>query len=285
MSHDHDRPHPLRSLAVLAIGALGFALAQTTLIPTLTELRDELGTDTSGVAWVLTGYLLAAAVSTPIAGRLGDMFGKRRLFVLSLLVFGAGNVVSALGTSIEVVVAGRVLQGIGGGIIPLAISIIRDEFPPEKVPGSIGLISAIFGIGGGLGLVLGGVITDALSYHWIFWLGAIVAVVAAAAAELFVPESPVRTRGRVDFRGAALLAAGLVPPLVRRLARERVGVGHRAHVGSHRRRRRASRRVGRRGAADRRAARRRPIPGRPAGADDQHHHGARSASACSVPSS
>jgi len=213
MSHTHDRPHPLRSLAVLAIGALGFALAQTTLIPTLTDLRTELGTDTSGVAWVLTGYLLAAAVATPVAGRLGDMLGKRRVFVASLLIFAAGNVVSALGSSIEVVVAGRVLQGIGGGIVPLAISIIRDEFPPERVPGSIGLISAIFGIGGGLGLVLGGVLTDALSYHWIFWLGAIVATVAAIAAQLFVPESPVRTPGRVDVRGAVLLAAGLVPPL------------------------------------------------------------------------
>jgi EmrB/QacA subfamily drug resistance transporter len=213
MPATHDRPHPLRSLAVLAIGALGFALAQTTLIPTLTQLREELGTDTSGVAWVLTGYLLAAAVATPVAGRLGDMLGKRRLFVASLLVFAAGNVVAALGSSLEVVVAGRVLQGIGGGIVPLAISIIRDEFPAEKVPGSIGLISAIFGIGGGLGLVLGGVLTDALSYHWIFWLGAIVAGIAALAAQLLIPESPVRTPGRVDFRGAALLAAGLLPPL------------------------------------------------------------------------
>ena len=213
MSHHPDRPHPLRSLAVLAIGALGFAVAQTTLIPTLGELRDELGTDTSGVAWVLTGYLLAAAVATPIAGRLGDMLGKRRLFVASLLVFASGNAVAALGDTLEVVVAGRVLQGVGGGIIPLAISIIRDEFPAERVPGSIGLISAIFGIGGGLGLVLGGVVTDALSYHWIFWMGAIVAVLAALAAQLFVPESPVRTPGRVDVRGAVLLAAGLVPPL------------------------------------------------------------------------
>ena len=213
MPHHPDRPHPLRSLAVLAIGALGFAVAQTTLIPTLGELRVELGTDTSGVAWVLTGYLLAAAVATPIAGRLGDMLGKRRLFVASLLVFSAGNAVAALGDTLEVVVAGRVLQGIGGGIIPLAISIIRDEFPAERVPGSIGLISAIFGIGGGLGLVLGGVVTDALSYHWIFWIGAVVAALAALAAQLFVPESPVRTPGRVDVRGAALLAAGLVPPL------------------------------------------------------------------------
>jgi EmrB/QacA subfamily drug resistance transporter len=213
MPRHHDRPHPMRSLAVLAIGALAFALAQTTLIPMLTALRDELRTDTGGVAWVLTGYLLAAAVATPVAGRLGDMLGKRRLFVASLLVFAAGNAVSALGHSVEVVVAGRVLQGIGGGIVPLAISIIRDEFPAEKVPGSIGLISAIFGIGGGAGLVLGGVISDALSYHWIFWLGAIAATLAALAAQLLVPESPVRTPGRVDVRGAALLAAGLVPPL------------------------------------------------------------------------
>ena len=224
---------------------------------------------------MLTGYLLAAAVATPIAGRLGDMLGKRRLFVASLLVFAAGNVVAALGDTLEVVVAGRVLQGIGGGIIPLAISIIRDEFPAERVPGSIGLISAIFGIGGGLGLVLGGVVTDALSYHWIFWIGAVVAALAALAAQLFVPESPVRTPGRVDVRGAALLAAGLVPPLfaisranewgwgsARTLGLIAAGVAVLAVFV-----------VG--GAPDGRAARRRPRALRAARADDQHHDAAR----------
>jgi MFS family permease len=146
-------------------------------------------------------------------GRLGDMFGKRRLFVASLAIFAAGNAISALGSSLELIVAGRVLQGIGGGIFPLAIGIVRDEFPAERVAGSIGLLSAIAGIGGGLGLVLGGVLSDELSYHWIFWLGAIAAALAAVAAQLLVPESPVRTPGRVDVRGALVLAAGLVPPL------------------------------------------------------------------------
>ena len=130
------------------------------------------------------------------------MFGKRRLLVIALAIFGAGSVVSALGTSLEVVVAGRVLQGAGGGIFPLCFGIIRDEFPREKVGSSIGLISATFGIGGGAGLILGGVITDNASYHWIFWLGAISAAVAAIATAIFVPESPVRTPGRVDVRGA-----------------------------------------------------------------------------------
>ena len=165
------------------------------------------------MAWTLTGYLLAAAVCTPLLGRLGDMFGKRRMLVISLALFAAGNVVAALGDSLAVIVAGRVLQGAGGGIFPLCFGIVRDEFPPDKVRSSIGLISATAGIGGGLGLVMGGLLVDHASYHWIFWIGAAGAALAAIAAELWIPESPVRTPGRVDVRGAAILAIGLALPL------------------------------------------------------------------------
>jgi MFS family permease len=142
------------------------------------------------------------------------MFGKRRLLVFSLLAFGLGSAVAAVGTSLGVVVTGRVLQGFGGGIFPLCFGIIRDEFPRERVAGSIGLISAIFGIGGGAGLIAGGLIADHISYHWIFWLGAISAGLAALATQMLVPESPERKPGRVDFRGAALLAVGLAMPLI-----------------------------------------------------------------------
>src|ERR1044071_3513317 len=121
----HDRPHPMRSLLTLSIAALAFALAQTTLIPALGVLKDELHTDSSGVAWTLTGYLLAAAVFTPLFGRLGDMFGKRRLLVISLVFFAIGSVVAALGSSLGVVVAGRVLQGIGGGNFPPWLGVLR----------------------------------------------------------------------------------------------------------------------------------------------------------------
>jgi EmrB/QacA subfamily drug resistance transporter len=214
MPHLHERPHPMRSLLILSSSALAYSLAQTMLIPALGELTSQLDTDASGIAWVLTGYLLAAAVATPVAGRLGDMFGKRRMLVLSLVAFGVGSTVAALGTSLEVVVAGRVLQGVGGGIFPLCFGIIRDEFPREKVAGSIGLISAIFGIGGGAGLIGGGLVADHLSYHWIFWLGTISAALAALATQLWVPESPERKPGRVDLRGALLLGIGLVLPLI-----------------------------------------------------------------------
>src|SRR5215213_2558480 len=204
----------MRSLLILGASALAYSLAQTMLIPALGELTTQLGTDASGIAWVLTGYLLAAAVSTPIAGRLGDMFGKRRMLVLSLVLFGFGSTIAAFGDSLELVVIGRALQGLGGGIFPLCFGIIRDEFPRERVAGSIGLISAIFGIGGGAGLVAGGLIADHLSYHWIFWLGAISAGLAAVATHVWVPESPERTPGRIDIRGAALLGVGLVLPLL-----------------------------------------------------------------------
>src|ERR671917_2926016 len=190
--HDVPRPHPMRSLLILSTAALAFALAQTTLIPALGELARALDTDANGVAWTLTGYLLSAAVFTPIFGRLGDMFGKRRLLVIALAVFAAGSVVAALAHSLELLVAGRVLQGAGGGIFPLCFAIIRDEFPRERVASSIGLISAIFGIGGGAGLIAGGLIADHLSYHWIFWLGTISAGLAAIATQLWVPQSPQR---------------------------------------------------------------------------------------------
>ena len=208
------RPHPMRSLLILSVAALAFALAQTTLIPALGQLAEELDTDASGVAWTLTGYLLAAAVCTPLFGRLGDMFGKRRLLVISLGVFAAGSVVAALADSLEVLVAGRVLQGAGGGIFPLCFAIIRDEFPREKVSSSIGLISATFGIGGGAGLIIGGVLVDGASYHWIFWLGAAMAAVAAVLTQVLIPESPNRQPGRIDVRGALVLALGLTLPLL-----------------------------------------------------------------------
>lgn len=203
----------MRSLLILGTAALSFALAQTSLIPAIGDLIATFHTDAAGVAWTLTGYLLSAAVCTPLLGRLGDMFGKRRMLVVALALFAAGNVVSALGDSLGVVVAGRVLQGAGGGIFPLCFGVIRDEFPAERVRTSIGLISATAGIGGGLGLVMGGLLVDHASYHWIFWVGAVVAALAALAAELLIPESPVRTPGRVDLRGAAILALGLVLPL------------------------------------------------------------------------
>ncbi len=207
------RPHPTRTLLVLSLATATFALAMSSVIPALGELQRAYSTDTAGVAWIITGYLVMAAVSTPITGRLGDMFGKRRMLVISLSVFAVGSTLAALATTLEVVVAGRVIQGLAGGVFPLCFGIIRDEFPLPRVPFGIALVSTVAGVGSTFGFVGGGILAAEISYHWIFWSGTITALIAAVAAQLLVPESPVRRPGRVDFRGAAVLAVGLVLPL------------------------------------------------------------------------
>jgi EmrB/QacA subfamily drug resistance transporter len=212
---DHPREQdPTRTLLILGIGTLGFVLAQTTVIPALGDLQRELDASASGIAWMVTAYLLVASIATPIFGRLGDMFGKQRLLAISLALFAAGSVVAALSSSLGLMIVGRGLQGLGGGVFPLSFGIIRDEFPAERVPTGIALLGAIAAIGSGIGLPLGGVLADGPGYHWIFWLGAIMGVLATITTHLFVPESPVRTPGRVDLAGAGILAAGLTALLI-----------------------------------------------------------------------
>jgi EmrB/QacA subfamily drug resistance transporter len=203
------RQHYGLTLAVLATSALAYALSQTMVAPALPEIQRQLDTTTTQVTWVLTVYLLTASIATPIVGRLGDMFGKERVLLYVLVTFGAGSLVGALSHTIGLLVLARAIQGVGGAIFPLAFGIIRDEFPRERVATGIGLISATFGIGGGGGLVLSGLIVDNLDYEWIFWLGLIVIAGAAVATYLFVPESPVKSPARIDWTGAALLAGGL----------------------------------------------------------------------------
>jgi EmrB/QacA subfamily drug resistance transporter len=201
-------------LGVLALGGGAYALLQSLVVPALPVLRSDLHTSTSGVAWIFTSYLLAASVVTPIAGRLGDMFGKKRVIVVALAGLAAGTLLAAVVTSLPLMILARTIQGLGGAIFPLAFGIIRDEFPRERVAGAIALISGILGIGGGLGIVLAGPILQHLSYHWLFWIPLVVTSVAAVAAVVFIPESPIREPGDVHWLGGALLSAWLVALLV-----------------------------------------------------------------------
>lgn len=210
----NGRLHPNVTLAVLATAAMAYAISQTMVAPALPEIQHDLGVSQTQVTWVLTVYLLTASIATPIVGRLGDMFGKERMLTVTLIAFGAGLLISALSHSIELLVIGRAVQGLGGAVFPLAFGIIRDEFPREKVATAIGLISATFGIGGGAGLVLSGLIVDHLAYEWIFWLALVVVAGALVATKLWVPESPVRAPARIDWGGAALLSAGLASVLL-----------------------------------------------------------------------
>jgi EmrB/QacA subfamily drug resistance transporter len=206
--------HYRATFVVLATAVAAYALLQSLVIPVLPTIQIGLHTSQNTVTWVLTAYLLSASIFTPIMGRLGDMYGKERWLVLALVALAAGSLLSALAGSIGVMLVGRVIQGIGGGVLPLAFGIIRDEFPREKVAGAVGVIAALAAAGAGLGIVIAGPIVDALSYHWLFWIPMIMLAAAAVAAKLVVPESPVRTAGRLSWGAAVLLSAWLVALLV-----------------------------------------------------------------------
>jgi EmrB/QacA subfamily drug resistance transporter len=211
---DSQRAHYRVTFAVLSVGVAAFALLQSLVVPVLTTLQHQLHTTQGTATWVLTAYLLSASIMTPILGRVGDMHGKERVFVATLIALAAGSLLAALAPSIGVMILARVIQGVGGGMIPVAFGIIRDEFPAEKVTGAVGALASLLAVGAGLGIVLAGPIVDLLDYHWLFWLPMILTVAAAVSAVLFVPESPVRTPGRISWLPAVLLSAWLVALLV-----------------------------------------------------------------------
>ena len=214
MSTQNRRTHYGVTFAVIAVAVASFALMQSMTVPVLTRIETELGTDQNTVTWVLTAYLLSASVFTPIMGRLGDAYGKHRLLVISLGSLAVGSLVAALATSIEVMIVARVIQGVGGGVLPLAFGIIRDEFPKHRVSGAVSIVSSLMAVGFGTGIVVAGPIVSALGYPWLFWLPLIVSASAAVAAYVFVPESPVRTPGRIPLTPAFLLSGWLVALLL-----------------------------------------------------------------------
>ena len=129
--------------------------------------------------------------------------------MIVLLMLAFGTLISAIASSLSLMIFGRIIQGAGGGIFPLAFSIIRDEFPNERVPGAIGLVSSLLGIGAGAGVVFAGVVTQNLSYHWLFWFPLAIIVFTAYLTRRFIPESPVKTPADINYRAATLMTLGI----------------------------------------------------------------------------
>jgi EmrB/QacA subfamily drug resistance transporter len=214
LARTRQRANEQVTFVVLATGVSAYALLQSMVIPVLTTIQHRFDSTQAGATWVLTAYLVSASVFTPIVGRIGDMVGKDRVFVGTLVALALGSLLAAVAGSIGVLIAARVIQGIGGGVLPLAFGIIRDELPPERVIGAVGSLATLTAVGGSAGSVVAGPISDGLGFHWLFWIPMIATTAAGVAAALFVPESPVRTPGRISVGPVVLLPAWLVALLV-----------------------------------------------------------------------
>ncbi|WP_432933351.1 MFS transporter [Microbispora sp. CA-135349] len=197
-------------VSVMAMAGIVASLMQTLVVPLVGELPGLLHTTASNASWVITATLLAGAVTTPVTGRLGDLYGKRRMMLLCSVPLIAGCAVCAVADSLTPMIIGRGLQGMGMGMIPLGISALRDLLPPERLGPSIALLSSSMGIGGALGLPLAAAVAEYASWRALFWGVAVLSVLVAVLIRLLVPATPARAAGRIDVAGVLGLGAGLV---------------------------------------------------------------------------
>lgn len=201
-------------ITVLCLGGLLAALMQSLVVPIIGELPDLLHTSTDNASWVVTSTLLASSVAMPIAGRVGDMFGKRRVLLVSLASLILGSLICALSHDLLLTVAGRSFQGLAMGLVPVGISLMRDALDEHKVPGAVAVMSAMLGVGGAIGIPFGAYVSEHLDYHALFWISLLAGAAVMALVFVVVPQSPTRANSRFDFLGAAGLTVGLVTVLL-----------------------------------------------------------------------
>ncbi|MFW0786308.1 MFS transporter [Gordonia sp. CPCC 206044] len=198
-------------IATLALAGTVAAIMQTLVTPLLPDLPNILDTTASNSNWVITVTLLVAAVCVPVTGRLGDLIGKKRVLLACAVPLAIGSVVCALSSTVIPMIVGRGLQGLGMGMVPLGIALLRDAVPQHKLASSIALVSASMGIGGGLGLPIAAAIAEYASWRVLFWGSAVLAVIIGGMIWALVPDVKPAARGqRFDAPGAVLLGIGLV---------------------------------------------------------------------------
>jgi MFS family permease len=226
-----ERQHYNATLGMLAIACWSYALLQTAMAPALGTLQRDLHTTPTWSTWIMTSFLLSAAITTPIIGKLGDQYGKKRLMLISLTIFLVGCIGAAVSWNIWSLIGFRALQGSAGALFALSFAIVRDEFPSGKAGGGIAFLSSLFGVGAGLGIVISGLIVDNFSWRWLFISPAIAIVISLALIARFVPESPVKAPNRVDLPGALLFGSGLGALLLGLTEAENWGWGSAAVLG------------------------------------------------------
>ncbi|MBS1673100.1 MAG: MFS transporter [Actinobacteria bacterium] len=201
-------------LVAIAVAVSSIALLQNLVIPLVPLVQAEFGVTADAAGWTNTAWLIAAAVATPTLGRVGDLRGRRTTFLVTLGIVALGDVVAAIAPNLTVLILGRVLQGVGGALFPLAYGLLRDALPRERVTGAIGVLSAVIGIGGAAGTVLAGPLADLVGWRGTFAVPFLVALLGALLTVVLVRDSGARAVGRVNTRSSLLLSAWLVALLV-----------------------------------------------------------------------
>jgi predicted MFS family arabinose efflux permease len=198
--------------AIVALGCSGLlvSLLQTAVVPLIPQFPTLLSVSSSSAAWLVTATLLAGAVSAPVLGRLGDMYGTRRMLVVCMTIILVSAVLAALAPNFAVLLVARAMQGVAFGVIALGMSLMRDVLPQAKVAGGVGLMSSSLGVGGALGPPVTGILSQHGGWRLVFAAIALGAVALLVLVVRLVPESGLRSGGRFDTVGAVGLSVALV---------------------------------------------------------------------------
>ncbi len=210
MAERTQSPRTGLALLVIMIGVLMAAVDTTIVVLALPEMERALHVPLSGVIWVIIGYLLVITLLATQVGRLGDMFGRVRMYKAGFLVFIAGSALCALAGNEATIIGFRVIQGIGGALITAnSGAVIADTFPPESRGRAYGFNSIGWNVGAILGILLGGLIITYVSWRWIFWINVPAGLIAFAMAARVLHDSGRRQRQRLDYAGMITLGGGL----------------------------------------------------------------------------
>lgn len=212
---NRGRAQPRLLVATLSIVALTVAVLQTGVVPVLGVIARQLHASSVDVSWAVTANLLAAAATTPLIGRLADLYSKKRVLLVVLSLVLGGSLLAALTSWLPLLIAARVLQGASFSLYPIGVSILREELPPDQLMRAMAVLSGTLGFGGGMGLVVTGLLMrgDA-GYHRVFWLTAAFTAAVILAVLVVIPARPRSTDGAVDWAGALGLALGLSAALL-----------------------------------------------------------------------
>jgi EmrB/QacA subfamily drug resistance transporter len=198
-------------VAIVFVFGLFMNLLDVTIVNVaLPTFAHDFGASTTTIQWVVTGYLLSLAVFIPVSGWAGDRFGTKRIFMIALLLFVLGSLLCGFARSIEVLIAFRVLQGVGGGLLtPVGIAMLMRAFPPAERAQAAALIAIPTVVAPASGPVLGGYLVEYQSWHWIFYINVPIGIAGLIAAALFLREEKQANPGRLDVPGFLLSASGL----------------------------------------------------------------------------
>ncbi len=197
-------------IVIVVIGVLMAALDTTIVVLALPSMERSLHISLSSVIWVIVGYLLVITVTATQVGRLGDMFGRVRMYEAGFVVFIVGSALCAVANSGATIIAFRLLQGLGGAFIAAnSGAVLADNFPPERRGRAYGFNAVGWNIGAILGILIGGVIITYISWRWIFWINVPTGIVALALALPYLHDRGHRQRQRIDWAGMVALGVGL----------------------------------------------------------------------------